>query len=1049
MTSAHDKTPRRIKLDEKNHVEEPFLDQLEGLGWDVVRLEQKQQPAQSQRESFSQVVIEPLLQKGLQTINPWLEPSQIDEVVAQVTNLPASSLIENNRTILELLLENTSVSENRKNGDRNPTVKIFDFETPQNNNFTAISQFKMRIPGTEHHILPDIILFVNGLPVCVIECKSPKVKEPLPEAIDQLMRYSQQRGASKEGVPALFAYNQFVVATCRQQAKFGTITTHNEKHFYRWADPYPRSVDDLGHMAGVKVGKSAPNDQQRLVAGMMDKTNLLDLIRSYTLFTTSDDGHLIKIVARYQQFRAVKLAVDRLLKGGTPRDRSGIIWHTQGSGKSLTMMFMVREMYKHPKLADWKIIFITDRTQLEKQLTETSGNIGFTVKIANKISKLKELLSTDTSDLVMAMIQKFQENDLQETFPLLNDSNKILIMTDEAHRSQYKLLGANLERALPNASRIGYTGTPIDKTEQVFGGYIDMYTMRQAIDDGVTLEITYEGRTHNAEVEDRAGMDAAFADIFSDYNIGERLEILGYGSKQAYLEAEETIGAKADDMLRHYVRHVFTNGLKAQIVTASREAAVRYKAAIESALKSLVAELEKENPLKIDIATLKNLEAGVVISSSHNDKPHLKACSNPSQHETITKSFKLPFKAEEDGINGNTGILIVNNMLLTGFDAPIEQVMYLDKVITNHNLLQAIARVNRVGDKNKDQGFVVDYVGVGHHLKAALDFYDEKEQQDILDVLESSDENLRELEASHKSLKDLLDQYGLDDLSDHDAFFDLFYDEEIRFEFILAFKNMTRALNLVFPRKEALEYFGEYQQLAEINVMAGRHLNDKRLSMKGIPDKLRIITDGYLKSKGIEQKIKPVSIMNDDFDKEIGERKREKTKAATAEHAIRHHIDMHLDEDPELYASFADALSLIFEEFANNWQRILEELEKLRGKMREAEKEDTFGLHRKKEMPFFRILKREIFADIHLNDNQVTLLVDLTQNMFNLIERELKLTGFWQSPPARNRLKEEIKILILSEQYANLPDIFSIRDKVISRVIETAQSNNDTILYAS
>jgi type I restriction enzyme, R subunit len=288
-----------------------------------------------------------------------------------------------------------------------------------------------------------------------------------------------------------------------------------EKYFYRWADPYPRTLEDLEH------GDSSPNDQQRLVAGMLDRDNLLEIITNFTLFSTNDKGETIKIVGRYQQFRAVKKAIDRLITKTTPRERSGIIWHTQGSGKSLTMMFMVRAMYRHPNLSQWKVVFVTDRTQLETQLSETGQAVGFTVKLADSIATLKTLLRSDSSDLVMAMIHKFQERDLTETFPRLNTGTNVLIMTDEAHRSQYSLLGANLDKALPYATRIGYTGTPIDKTETVFGDYIDTYSMRQSIEDKVTLEIVYEGRTHNAEVTDKVAMDAAFADVFSDLELDD------------------------------------------------------------------------------------------------------------------------------------------------------------------------------------------------------------------------------------------------------------------------------------------------------------------------------------------------------------------------------------------------------------------------------------------------------------------------------------------------------------------------------------------------
>jgi type I restriction enzyme R subunit len=494
----------------------------------VIDCDSKQLPAQTYRESFTEVVMLPVLREQLKVINPWLEDDQVEEAVERLTaSFPSTGLIQNNRHAFNLLLENTSVSENRKTGEKSPTVRFIDFKHRDNERFTAVCQFKVRILGTENHIIPDIVLFMNGLPIVVVECKSPKVKEPIPEAIDQLLRYSEQCGAKGEGSALLFYYNQFIITTCRQEAKFGTITTHNEKHFYRWADPFPRSVNDLEH------GSSSPNDQQRLVAGMLDRDNLLDFIRTFTLFSTNDKGEIIKVVGRYQQFRAVKLAVKRLLEGRTPRERSGIIWHTQGSGKSLTMMFMVREMYRHPSLSKWKVVFVTDRTQLEDQLSETSQNIGFSVNVADSIMALKELLATDSSDLVMAMIHKFREVNLKEAFPELNASQDILVMTDEAHRSQYSMLGANLDKGIPNSARIAYTGTPIDKTERVFGDYIDKYTMRQSIQDGVTLEIVYEGRTHNAEVSDTAGMDTAFQDVFSDYNLQQRMEILGYGSRDA------------------------------------------------------------------------------------------------------------------------------------------------------------------------------------------------------------------------------------------------------------------------------------------------------------------------------------------------------------------------------------------------------------------------------------------------------------------------------------------------------------------------------------
>lgn len=1044
-------TPAHIKLDERNHVERPFLDQLAGLGWTILDLERDQNPSDTGRNSFTEVVLEQHLRTQLKVINPWIAEDQTDDVVKRLTaSFPGNDLMKNNQHLLHLLLEGTSVDENRVTGENSPTVRFIDFGNPANNDFTAVCQFKLRVPGTEHHILPDIVLFLNGLPVGLVECKSPKVNDAMASAIDQMLRYSEQRGARGEGHAQLFWYNQIVIATCRQQAKFGTISTHTEKYFYRWADPYPRTVEDLDHGAG------APNDQQRLVAGMLDRQNLLDLIRTFTLFSVSDSGQTIKIVGRYQQFRAVKLAVKRLMEGNTPRQRSGIIWHTQGSGKSLTMMFMVRELYRHAQLAHWKVVFVTDRAQLETQLTETSQAVGFTVKVADSIKKLKELLASTSSDLVMAMIHKFREADLESSFPELNTSPNILVLTDEAHRSQYQLLGANLDRAIPNAARIGYTGTPIDKTERVFGDYIDKYTMRQSIEDGVTLEIVYEGRTHNAEVDDGKAMDAAFQDVFSDYKLEDRLEILGYGSRQAYLEAEPTIAAKAADMVAHYLAHVYPNGFKAQVVAASREAAVRYRRHIDAALAAAVAKLEASNPNGLDLATLKALETDVIISTGHNDLPHLKAYGDSRRHETSIKRFKLGFGASEEGLDGKLGFLIVNNMLLTGFDAPVEQVMYLDKVVVAHNLLQTIARVNRVGGAAKDKGFIVDYVGVGHHLKKALDSYDEREQKEVIGCLSFPERELRELQAAHAEIIALLKKHGLTDLADHDACFDVFYDEGIRFAFMLAFKTFTRRLNTLFPAKEALAYMRDFQSLNEINILAGKHFRDARLSMAGIPPKLRAIADAHLVSRGIDVKIAPISILDEDFEKDVKEHKRSKTKAAEVEHAIRHHLDVELDDDPDLQASFSEALASIFADFKDNWQRIYEELEKLRQRIKVADNEPTYGLHRKKQMPFFRLFQNELgsIMDQHPDyagkpDERIAVLVNLTQQVYSAVERELRLTGFWESFPARNKLRAELQQVLLSEEFAKVPELVRKREAIISRVMELAEAKNDTILYAA
>ncbi|MGV0997128.1 type I restriction enzyme subunit R domain-containing protein [Empedobacter falsenii] len=451
----------------------------------------------------------------------------------------------------------------------------------------------------------------------------------------------------------------------------------------------------------------------------------------------------------------------------------------------------------------------------------------------------------------------------------------------------------------------------------------------------------------------------------------------------------------------------------------------------------------------IDIEMLKNVETAVVISGSHNDLPHIKAFTNNSYHEKSIKRFKLPYGSvdeEDKSIDGNVGFIIVNNMLLTGFDAPIEQVMYLDRVIVEHNLLQTIARVNRVGPKGKDVGFIVDYVGVGHHLKRALDNYAEKEQQEIIDCLRDDKELFDALQIAYDDIIDFLNKYGLEDLQDSDAFFDTFYDEDVRYEYIKLFNKLTTAFNNVLPDKKALDYFKDYKSFAEINNLAQRHFMDDRFSMKGIPPKLRKLVDEFLVSKGIEQSIEPISIISDDFGKDVKPVKSEKSQAAQVEHAIRHFIDINLDEDPELFASFAQQLEDILEEFKGNWKKIYEELLKLREKIKNREQEVTYGLDRKKQMPFFRIFKKDLFDNRDLNEDEISSIVALTQDISNTITTEIRLKGFWDSIPAQNKLKEELKKILISKAYFQLPNMFKKHTEIISRLLEHSKKNHYTII---
>ena len=1015
-------TPNYKRLDEEHYVENPFLAQLQRLGWKVYRqnkdnpedikeiasfnpsFEPKYGESIKFRESFREVILEDVLKDSIKKINPWIEEDQINEVVRRITTPTANSLLESNREIHDLLLENTSVAENRKTGERSPTVRYIDFRNTENNSFIAISQFKVNIPGTEKHIIPDIVLFVNGLPLVVVECKSPAIADPVGEAITQLMRYSNRRGI-KEGNEKLFWYNLFMIATSNQVAKYGTITAEYE-HFVEWKDPYPYTLSDISPERNV-------TSQQVLVQGMLTKDNILDILHTFTIFKEDPKSGVVKIVARYQQFRAVKKIIKRLKEGETPEERGGIVWHTQGSGKSLTMMFTVREMYHSPEFGNFKIVFVTDRKDLEKQLKDTSKSVGYTVNPADSIEKLKKLLRTDTPDLVMGMIHKFQERELKREFPLLNRSPNILIMIDEAHRTQYKLLGANLRKALPNAVKIAYTGTPIEKTEETFGEYIDKYSIRQSVDDGVTVEIVYEGRVHGAELSDEEAANARFEDVFSMLDAEQKSKIMGRYTWRAYLEDENVIKDKAKDMIDHYVAHVFPNGFKAQVVAVSRLAAIRYKKALEDALKEKIDELREHNRERIDINQLEKLKVGVVISGLPNDPPEYHPYTDTDEHERIIKSFKLPFdKADDGGISGDVGILVVQSMLITGFDAPIEQVMYLDNVIKEHNLLQAIARVNRVY-KNKSCGFVVDYVGVLKHLRESLAIYADEDIEEITQVVKAKAKSFDDLKFTHSLINDFFRKYGLENWRDDiEECIDILVDEETRNEFIMLARRFNRAMDAVLPDPEALKYVNDLKIVNFIKESARNRYRDDKLSVKDASRKIREIVEEYLISKGVNPKIPPTPLFDDKFIRNLKKERTNKARAEELKYAIVEHIEKHFEEDPEFYERFSDLLKRIIEEYRDNWDALVIELEKLREAMKKGrEAEETFGFDPKKEMPFFGLLKREIYSKKPvetLSNEDIELLVNLTRDVIEIIKREIQMVDFWESYPKQKRLKSYI-----------------------------------------
>lgn len=1030
----------RIQLNELQYVEEPFLRQLERLGWTALRAGEagKGDPSITFRDGFHEVILEKKLREALKTLNPWLEEDQLAPIIHDllIPNV-TGGLIENNKFILGRLLEKAT-AENRRTGTTE-TVQIIDFTNADNNEFLAISQFKVNVPGTEKHIIPDIVLFVNGLPLVVVECKSAYLPDPMGEGITQLMRYQNRRGEDKEGNEKLFWYNQILVATSSQLCRYTSITGEYE-HFIEWKDPFPYTLNDID-----TEGSASITSQQVFIQGVLNKQSLLDIVESFIVFQEGSKGKLIKVVPRYQQFRTVHKIINRLKSDKSQQEKGGIVWHTQGSGKSLTMMMAVRKLYRDNELSGYKTVFITDRTDLQKQLGDTAKSIGYTLKIASGISKLKEALSSTSPDLVMGMIHKFQERELEQEFPVLNTSEKILVLIDEAHRTQYKYLGANLNKSLPNSIKIAFTGTPIDKTEQTFGDYIDKYSIKQAVDDGVTVEIVYEGRAHKAYISDNDAMDKKFMDVFPETeNSDDAKEQVRRREWKAYLESEETIKAKAEDMLKHYLSQIFPNGFKAQVVAVSRFATIRYKQAIDELLRneewisSFVSTLKTETQIKLDLEQLKKLKAEVVISGSENDDPELKRYTNADKIENIIESFKLPFgKENEDGLSGDVGIIIVQSMLLTGFDAPIEQVMYLDDVIKEHNLLQAIARVNRI-EKNKYAGYIVDYVGVTKHLREALSNFEDRDVDEVLKVFKDESRDLDELNFAKSAIIEFFNKYDIADLNDVNACVDILADEEARNDFLVLFRQFSASLDRTLPKPEALKFAQDMKQFSFISQVARNRYRDDKFSLRDVSKKIRDVIDEFLVSKGVDPKIPPVPIFSEKFKLRLKEEKSPRAQAEEMKSAISQYVEKHFEEDPELYERFSEKLEKLLREHKDNWNLLVKELSELLEELRKGrEDEENYGFDRKFEMPFYALLKKEIFGKTSIKPEDMDILITTTKDILERVKQDTQLVDFWNNVPAQKRLRGYISSHLLTE-FRDSPTLFNKRLIISQKISELA-----------
>lgn len=691
----------------ENQIEQIALDILrEDLGYTVLY-----GPAISEGENkerdYTEVILKNRLLNSINIINPDIPDDAKEEAFKRVLRTFSLNLFDNNQDFHLMLTEGIDVKFSIGEGKtRTDKVWLIDFQNINNNDFVAINQFTI----IENHInkRPDIVVFVNGLPLVVIELKNATdSKADLKSAFNQLQTY-------KKLIPSLFNTNAFMMVTDGWFAKAGTLSSDFSR-FMEWKTSDGITIIDT---------KREP-EMESMILGLFNKNTLLDVVRHFIVFEKTKDKTIKKISA-YHQYYAVNKAIEKTVEATTSNDstikgKAGVVWHTQGSGKSLSMVFYTGKLVLSDSMNNPTIVILTDRNDLDQQLFETFSNCEQLIrqkpKQAESREDLKEKLSVASGGVIFTTIQKFMPSEIGEVYPLLSDRRNIVVVADEAHRSQYDFVDGfarNIRDALPNASFIGFTGTPIEtedkNTEAVFGSYIHIYDIQQAVEDGATVKIYYESRLAKIELseDNQKIIDEKVEDISENDELTENQKRFAkWTSKEAVVGSTQRLQQIANDLVNHFEKRISSADGKGMIVSMSRRICV-----------ALHDEIIKLRPEWYDEDDDKGVIKVIMTGSASDPLEWQEHIRNKPRRKAIGDRLK--------DANNPLKLVIVRDMWLTGFDAPCLHTLYIDKPMNGHNLMQAIARVNRVfGDKQG--GLIVDYIGIAQDLKNALSIYTNSE----------------------------------------------------------------------------------------------------------------------------------------------------------------------------------------------------------------------------------------------------------------------------------------------------------------------------------
>lgn len=1047
---------------EDNSSQLPALKLLINLGYEYL---ESQQVLKLRDHRESNVILTQVLREQLHKINEIkigkktakFDDVNIERAIQKLKEIPLSEgLVQACNYIYKLLIYGVALEQSIDGDKKSHTLQFIDWKNPENNEFQVVEEFSVLRTGRKDTYRPDLVLFVNGIPLVIIESKSPTIKEPIKQAISQHIRNQQE-----DAIQNLYVYSQILMATSLTEAKYATTNT-KEEFWAVWKEKDDKYVDQLNGLVNKAIDTESldklfsnpdirshydkiaylekyqqevnPTKQDILINGLASPDRLLIFIKDFVLF----EGGVIKKVARFQQFFSINKIIERIKPIRNGKRKGGVVWHTQGSGKSLTMAMLARKIIDI--IPNPQIIIVTDRTDLDRQITETLKKVDIDVLNAFSGKQLINLLKGNGDFVVTTIINKFDaaiKNIEENRF----ESPNTFVLIDEGHRTQHGFFNVNMERVLPNACFIVFTGTPLMKknknTAQKFGGIIDTYTIIEAEEDGAIVPILYEGRLAVQEVN-KTALDRGVDMVMEDMEEYQKVDLKKKMSKAGLIsKTDQNIYQIAFDISKHFKenwgidKEGIHSGFRGMVVCDDKLTAIKYKKAFD-----LIAKVKTE----------------VVISASdtreNNEDIHSSQSPEVKQYYDLLKTKygndidKMIIQQYEYG--ENIELLIVVDKLLTGFDVPQTIVMYLCRKLREHTLLQAIARVNRVYP-GKDFGYIIDYAGVMEELQEAMETYTDNldgfDPEELKGTLTDIKEEIKKLPRAHADLLGVFK--SIKNKNNIDEFVVLLADEALREEFYTKFNLYARILKIALSTidfhenkttKEIDLYKDDLKKYASIRVAVNNTYLD-RISFSQYEKQLQKLLDQHVITEEVIRLVEPINILDteafeEEIEKLIGPRaKAEKIAAATSKY-----ISVNVDVDPILFKKLSELIQETISDMRANRLSELEALKKLKEIKLQALSGSTNKLpveieDKRRKIAIYHAL--ETVDDLKGKEVEITLI-------FDEMLTKLEIVDWYKNNDIINKIE-----LDFGDYLMDIMDMsMSKSDEITRQLIEIAIANN-------